>query len=85
MQWDKIAEDLWQLSLSGNVSLLQKMSKEIMDIYCQEKNLYQSLQKILTKGGFFYGLHRSKQRTYRVFFQCLLQSCHTLCRYQRMA
>ncbi len=46
--WDKIAEDLWQLSLSGNVSLLQKMSKEIMDIYCQEKNLYQSLQKLLT-------------------------------------
>ena len=48
-QWDKIADDLWQLSLSGNVSLLQKMSKEIMDIYCQEKNLYQSLQKILTQ------------------------------------
>lgn len=47
-QWDKIAEDLWQLSLSGNVSLLQKMSKEIMDIYCEEKNLYQSLQKNLT-------------------------------------
>ena len=45
MQWDKIAEDLWQLSLRGNVSLLQKMSKEIMDIYYQEKNLYQSLQK----------------------------------------
>lgn len=49
-QWDKIAEDLWQLSLSGNVSLLQKMSKEIMDIYHQEKNLYQSLQRsILNK------------------------------------
>ncbi|NBH15220.1 DUF4872 domain-containing protein [Lachnospiraceae bacterium] len=46
-QWDKIAEDLWQLSLSANVSLLQKMSKEIMGIYCQEKNLYQSLQKNL--------------------------------------
>lgn len=46
-QWDKIAEDLWQLSLSGNASLLQKMSKQIMSIYCQEKNLYQSLQKDL--------------------------------------
>lgn len=46
-QWDNIAEDLWQLSLSGNVSLLQKMSKEIKGIYCQEKNLYQSLQKDL--------------------------------------
>jgi len=46
-QWDKIAEDLWQLSLSGSVSLLQKMSKEIKGIYCQEKNLYQSLQKDL--------------------------------------
>lgn len=48
-QWDKIAEDLWQLSLSGNVSLLQKMSKEIMDIYHQEKNLYQYLQRELVK------------------------------------
>lgn len=46
-QWDKIAEDLWQLSLSGNVSILQEMSKEIMGIYHQEKNLYQCLQKIL--------------------------------------
>lgn len=45
-QWDEIAEDLWQLSLSGNIALLQKMSKGIMDIYHQEKNLYQSLQKI---------------------------------------
>lgn len=44
-QWDEIAEDLWQLSLSGNIALLQKMSKGIMDIYHQEKNLYQSLQK----------------------------------------
>lgn len=48
-QWDKIAEDLWQLSLSGNVSILQEMSKEIMGIYHQEKNLYQCLQKILVK------------------------------------
>ena len=46
-QWDKIAEDLWQLSLNGNVSLLQKMSKGIEGIYCQEKSLYQSLQKML--------------------------------------
>lgn len=45
--WDNIAEDLWQLSLSGNVSLLQKMSKEIMDIYLQEKELYQYLQTII--------------------------------------
>lgn len=48
-QWDKIAEDLWQFSLSGNVSLLQKMSKEIMGIYHQEKNLYQYLQRDLVK------------------------------------
>ena len=37
------------------------------------------------KGGNFYGLHRSIQGTHHVFFQRLLQSCHTLCRYQRMA
>ncbi|MDE6621173.1 MAG: DUF4872 domain-containing protein, partial [Lachnospiraceae bacterium] len=44
-QWDKIAEDLWQLSLSGNVSLLPKISKEILDIYQQERDLYQHLQR----------------------------------------
>ncbi len=48
-QWDKIAEDLWQLSLSGNVSLLQKMSEEIMGIYRREKSLYQYLQSDLVK------------------------------------
>lgn len=48
-QWDKIAKDLWQLSLSGDVSLLRKMSKEIMGIYHQEKNLYQYLQRDLVK------------------------------------
>lgn len=48
-QWDKIAEDSWQLSLSGTITLLQKMSKQIKDIYGQEKDLYQSLQKILTQ------------------------------------
>ena len=37
------------------------------------------------KGGNFYGLHRSIQGTYHVYFQRLLQSCHTLCHYQRMA
>ena len=37
------------------------------------------------KGGNFYGLHRRKQGTHHVFFQWLLQSRHTLCRYQRMA
>ena len=37
------------------------------------------------KGGNFYGLHRSIQGTYHVFFQRFLQSRHTLCRYQRMA
>ena len=48
-QWDNIAEDLWQLSLSGDASLLQKMSKELIAIYYQEKNLYQSLQKVLVQ------------------------------------
>lgn len=48
-QWDNIAQDLWQLSLSGNVSLLQKMSTQIMGIYHQEKNLYQYLQKNLVR------------------------------------
>ena len=37
------------------------------------------------KGGIFYGLHGSIQGTHHVFFQRLLQSCHTLCRCQCMA
>ena len=37
------------------------------------------------KGGIFYGLHAKLQRTHYVFFQRFLQSCHTLCRDQRMA
>jgi DNA-directed RNA polymerase specialized sigma24 family protein len=36
------------------------------------------------KGGNFYGLHGSIQRTHHVFFQWFLQSRHTLCRYQRI-
>ena len=37
------------------------------------------------KGGNFYGLHGRIQGTHHVYFQWLLQSRHTLCRYQRMA
>ena len=40
---------------------------------------------MLEKGGIFYDLHGSIQGTHHVFFQRLLQSRHTLCRYQRMA
>ena len=32
------------------------------------------------KGGIFYGLRRSIQGTYHVYFQRFLQSCDTLCR-----
>lgn len=37
------------------------------------------------KGGIFYGLHGSIQRTHHIYFQRFLQSCHTLRGYQRMA
>ncbi len=44
-QWDLLADDLWQLSLDGDVRLLKKMSQSIQDIYMIEKNLYIRLQK----------------------------------------
>ena len=37
------------------------------------------------KGGIIYALYRSIQRTHHVYFQWLLQDCHTLCGYHRMA
>lgn len=44
-QWGLLADDLWQLSLDGDVRLLKKMSQSIQDIYMIEKNLYIRLQK----------------------------------------
>ena len=46
-QWDLIADDLWQLSLDGDVQLLKKMSQAILDIYMIEKNLYETLQETI--------------------------------------
>lgn len=42
-QWDEIADDLWQLSMYGDESLLAKISGKIMHIYEQEKGLYLAL------------------------------------------
>lgn len=44
-QWDKIADYLWQLSLSGDILLLRIISNEILSIYQKEITLYQALQK----------------------------------------
>lgn len=46
--WDKVADDLWQLSLSGNVKLLEKMSIFLIEIYNIEKNLYSRLTDIVS-------------------------------------
>ena len=45
-RWDKIAEYLWQLSLSGDMSLLRTMSDLIKVIYEKEVALYQELKNI---------------------------------------
>ena len=37
------------------------------------------------KEGIIYALRRSIQGTHHVYFQWILQDCHTLCSYQRMA
>lgn len=45
--WDTLANDLWQLSLNGEIELLDKMSISIIKIYNLEKNLYSSLLNIV--------------------------------------
>lgn len=46
-QWDKIADYLWQLSLSGDTSLLRIMSDLLISNYQQELTLYQSLKNCI--------------------------------------
>lgn len=48
-QWDEIANDLWTLSLTCDISLLDKMSNSLMDIYTIEKNLFETLQQMISK------------------------------------
>ncbi|MFV0393609.1 MAG: BtrH N-terminal domain-containing protein [Coprobacillaceae bacterium] len=42
-EWDVIANDLWDLSITANVELLTIISNKIIDICNQEKELYQLL------------------------------------------
>lgn len=46
-KWDKIANDLWQLSLTADISLLEKMSISILEIYKDEKDLYRILKETI--------------------------------------
>lgn len=45
--WDNIADYLWQLSLDGNIERLSQISRLILEIYEDEKDLYLKLEKIL--------------------------------------
>lgn len=45
--WDEIAEELWELSQTGNIALLEKMSNEITQLYNLEKQLYESLAALI--------------------------------------
>ena len=45
--WDNLADEMWELSLKGDVELLKKMSEEIQEIYKIEKDLYLSLKDII--------------------------------------
>lgn len=46
-KWDNIADDMWQLSLTANISLLEKMSTSILKIYQEEKDLYIALKETI--------------------------------------
>lgn len=46
-KWDDIADDMWQLSLTANVALLEKMSASILEIYEDEKDLYIALEETI--------------------------------------
>lgn len=43
-KWDEIAEDMWNLSLSGNPELLKKMSASAKELCEIEKQLYEGLK-----------------------------------------
>lgn len=46
-KWDDIADDMWQLSLTADVALLEKMSASILEIYEDEKDLYIALEETI--------------------------------------
>lgn len=41
--WDRIADDLWELSLHGDTALLPDLSGRIMELYEKERELYLAL------------------------------------------
>lgn len=51
-KWDKIANDLWQLSLTADIYLLEKMSISILEIYKEEKDLYRLLKETIDSRAF---------------------------------
>lgn len=44
-KWDKVSEDMWSLSQTANVALLEKMSISILELYEEEKKLYAKLKE----------------------------------------
>lgn len=46
-KWDDISNNMWQLSLTADVTLLEKMSVSILEIYEDEKDLYIALKETM--------------------------------------
>lgn len=45
--WNDIANDLWQLSETLDINILDKISKKVQLLYCEERELYFSLYNAL--------------------------------------
>lgn len=46
-KWDAVAKDMWQLSLTADITLLDKMSASISEIYGEERDLYIALKEVI--------------------------------------
>lgn len=44
-KWDTISDDMWQLSQTADTALLEKMSVSILEIYEDERDLYNALKE----------------------------------------
>lgn len=81
-----VGAEIMRGNAKGHLMFYERMMMQVpgSDDNIDEETMCRGCQ-LWEKGGNFYGLHRSVQGTHHVFFQWLLQSRHTLCRYQRMA
>ncbi len=46
LTWDDVAQDMKELSLSGNICLLERMSEKILRLHDEERELFRKLKEV---------------------------------------